>query len=76
MRYPGSKSEYSYISTVLTKIFTYCQENNYKTIAIPTLGCGTGRLNVGEVIQLIIEKNKPYQFDVIIYSGDPCNIPN
>lgn len=53
MRYPGSASRYSYISEVIPKIFEYCYENEYRRIAIPALGCGTGGLHVMDVVRLI-----------------------
>lgn len=72
MRYPGSASKYSYISEVIPKIFNYCYENGYESIAIPTLGCGTGGLNVLDVVQLINDhtRNTTFEIDITIYSGD------
>ena len=72
MRYPGSASKYSYIQTLIPKIIDYCYRNGYKSIAIPTLGCGTGGLNVTDIIQLISNciQNVDFKIDITIYSGD------
>ena len=60
MRYPGSKSKIKYIKSVISKVFDYCSNSGYKSIAIPCLGCGTGGLDSNDVICLIESASKHY----------------
>jgi len=53
MRYPGTFSSYKKVESCLESIFHYCHEQQYQSIAIPMLGCGTGRLKAKKVLQLI-----------------------
>jgi O-acetyl-ADP-ribose deacetylase len=52
MNKPGQKSKIDIIEKCLKNITNYCQTNEIKTVAIPLLGCGTGRLPKQDVIEL------------------------
>lgn len=68
MRYPGSRSKMKYIISLIPKIFDYCSNSGYKSIAIPCLGCGTGGLKSYDVISLIESESKYYpELDITIY---------
>ncbi|MGN0592677.1 MAG: macro domain-containing protein [Ruminococcus sp.] len=73
MRYPGSKSKYESIPAVIEKIFAYCHENSYKSIAIPTLGCEAGGLRIMDVIRLIdnCARQAPDEMMIAIYAENP-----
>ena len=68
MRYPGHKSSLETIRSVLAKVFRYCAEAGYHSIAIPYLGCGTGGLDKKEVHRLIQAESEQYlDIEVRIY---------
>lgn len=57
-----------YIISLIPKIFDYCSNSGYKSIAIPCLGCGTGGLKSYDVISLIESESKYYpELDITIY---------
>ena len=68
MRYPGSRSKMKYIISLIPKLFDYCSNSGYKSIAVPCLGCGTGGLKSYDVISLIESESKYYpELDITIY---------
>lgn len=60
MRYPGSKSNLKSIKVLIKQIFEYCDENGYKSIAMPYLGCGTGGLDKSDVYSIIENYSQKY----------------
>ncbi|GIW66491.1 MAG: O-acetyl-ADP-ribose deacetylase [Candidatus Parcubacteria bacterium] len=56
----NKKITYEELENVLEKVFRYCEENNYKTIATPLLGTGVVGLDKEKVRELI--KNKGEKF--------------
>ena len=69
MHYPGTLSSYKKVRSCLNEIFRYCQEHKHQSVAIPLLGCGTGRLKAGKVLSLIQDIAKNYEdIQVFIYS--------
>lgn len=68
MRYPASYSSIKDVSDVIKKIFEYCHNSNYKSIAIPCLGCGTGGLQIDKVMELIRNETEFYpKINIMIY---------
>ena len=68
MRYPASYSKIKYVSEVIKKIFEYCHNSDYKSIAIPCLGCGTGGLPIDKVMELIRNEAEFYpKINIMIY---------
>lgn len=63
------KSKLIYIKAGLTKLKELVVKENIQSIAIPPLGAGNGKLNWGEVKELLIdfEKNLDGRVKVIIY---------
>ena len=60
MRYPGCKSNLGSIQEVLPKIFQYCADAGFRSIAVPYLGCGTGGLDKKDVYKLILKESEKY----------------
>lgn len=61
MRFPGSKSRIKTIKRLLPKIIMLAEQNDIKSVAIPLLGTGTGRLSMSEVLHIykeILPKSK------------------
>lgn len=56
MNWPGRKSSLDTIEQCLENIVTYCNKHKIKTVIIPLLGTGTGRLNKNDVISLYKKK--------------------
>ena len=52
MKKPGQNSNISIVKDCLQNIITFCNENNIKTVALPLLGTGTGKVNEDEVTNL------------------------
>lgn len=52
MQKPGQRSDLETVEVCLLNIIKYCYENNVKTVAIPLLGTGTGRLDKKKVSYL------------------------
>lgn len=52
MRFPGMVSNINVIEKLLPKIITKAYELNAKSLAIPLLGCGTGKVSKKEVLNL------------------------
>ncbi|MBD5143034.1 MAG: phosphatase [Ruminococcus sp.] len=74
MRYPGTFSSYRHVESCLKNIFHYCEEQGHKSISIPLLGCGTGRLHAKKVIDLIENIAKKYEdIQVFVYSLKKIN---
>lgn len=55
MRYPGMITNINVVKELLPKIISKTHELNGKTIEIPLLGTGTGRLSKDDVLNLYIE---------------------
>lgn len=49
---PGQTSDISIVKSCLRNIMVFCFENNVKTVALPLLGTGTGKVSEEEVINL------------------------
>lgn len=68
MRYPGSRSSIQAVEQVVEKVFEYCYNSGFTSVAIPCLGCGTGGLNKDNVIDIIRRKAKDYpELDIRVY---------
>ncbi len=67
MRLPGSKSKLKYIEQLLPKIVTLAENMNLKTVAIPLLGCGTGRLSEEIVYSLFETQLINSRINFIVY---------
>jgi O-acetyl-ADP-ribose deacetylase len=52
MRYPGTRSTYSTIERLLPCILTIAKTNQVRTLAIPLLGAGTGRLEKRRIMNM------------------------
>ena len=61
MRFPGMPSKEKYIHMLLSALFIYCIDNNYHSVAIPLLGCGTGGLDKQRVKNMILKKAENYK---------------
>lgn len=69
MERPGQKSELVTIRKCIKNILLYCEENNIKTVSLPLLGTGTGRLDKEEVLSIFSEllKDSNSVFYVVHY---------
>lgn len=68
MRYPGCRSNLTAVKKVVRSVFDYCQERNHETVAIPLLGCGTGRLRKEDVFNIIqVEAERHPGLEVYVY---------
>lgn len=67
MRLPGSKSKLNYIEQLLPKIVALAENMNLKTVAIPLLGCGTGRLSAEIVYSLFETQLINSRINFIVY---------
>jgi O-acetyl-ADP-ribose deacetylase (regulator of RNase III) len=71
MNFPGQKSDLATIEILLLKIIKKIKELDLKTIAIPLLGAGTGRIPEEKVISLYEKYFKYIDYvDVIIVTYD------
>lgn len=52
MRFPGSKAKIKTIEALVPKIIKIAEESNYKIVAVPLLGTGTGRLKLSDVLKV------------------------
>lgn len=55
MEKAGQKSSLEVIRQCLISILDFCERDKVKTVAIPLLGTGTGRVDKDEVIKLYVE---------------------
>ncbi|HCB94554.1 MAG TPA: hypothetical protein DEP65_02060 [Ruminococcus sp.] len=55
MHFPGSKCKIKTIEKLVPKILSISEHNNFKSVAIPILGTGTGRLNIDDVLEIYTE---------------------
>lgn len=55
MRFPACRSDLHTVSLLLLKLANWCIVNNYRTIALPYLGCGNGNVSV-ELVNKEIHK--------------------
>ena len=46
MRYPACRSDIKTIKKLLHSLAMWCREKQYKTVALPLLGCGNGNIDV------------------------------
>lgn len=68
MRYAGCKSSYKAVKQSLESVFKYCTSKGHYSIALPLLGCGTGRLVLQRVCEIIESYALTYnQIQVMIY---------
>lgn len=66
MRYPGSFSRLKTIERLLIRIFYECELYEYRSIAIPLLGTGTGALDRLTVYHLTVYHAKLHP-DILVY---------
>ncbi len=70
MYYPGTRSKLRYVQELIPEIFRYCKQNGYTSVALPLLGCGTGKLDKGTVMQMIKEESEKYlNINVYVYNS-------
>ena len=55
MRTPGSKAKISNIIKLIPKIIATAEHLNIESVAVPLLGCGTGRLDTKVVQELLAD---------------------
>ena len=55
MRSPGSKAKISNIIKLIPKIIATAEHLNIESVAVPLLGCGTGRLDTKVVQELLAD---------------------
>ena len=55
MRTPGSKAKISNIIKLIPKIIATAEQLNIESVAVPLLGCGTGRLDTKVVQELLAD---------------------
>jgi O-acetyl-ADP-ribose deacetylase (regulator of RNase III) len=64
-------SKYEYIEDGLKDLVTIIKENNIKSIAIPPLGCGNGKLKWGKIKPIMEKYLDPLQdIEIIIFEPD------
>lgn len=68
MRFPGSKARLKTIRKLIPKIISLAAYYDFKTVAIPLLGTGTGRLSKSDVLQIYKDLLPNDKTDFIIYS--------
>lgn len=67
MKKPGSKSDINIVKTLLPKIIEKACDLNVKSIAIPLLGTGTGKVNKNNVLDIYKKVfTNIFDLDVII----------
>lgn len=68
---PGRLSNIKVVEKCVDNILNYCEENKIKTVAIPLLGTGTGRVNANEVLRLYENKLAASKtlFNVVTYKN-------
>ncbi|RKJ75248.1 Appr-1-p processing protein [Butyricicoccus sp. 1XD8-22] len=66
MNKPGQRSSIDVIEKCLQNIAIYCQENKINTVAIPLLGCGTGRLPKDDVYSLYEKYLSPQEIVYLV----------
>lgn len=66
MRFPGSKAKIKTIKKLTQKILEISEELNYKSVAVPLLGTGTGGLDPFDVIKIYFEffKDSTIKFEI------------
>ncbi|MVP02108.1 macro domain-containing protein [Paenibacillus lutrae] len=52
MKKPGQRSDLQYITECIKNIIRLAHKNELRSITIPLLGCGTGRLNEEDVLKI------------------------
>ena len=68
MRYPSMKCKLRTVKKLIPQIFSMTADANYKNIAMPCLGCGTGGLDTDAVVNIIEEEARKYpELEVRIY---------
>ena len=60
MRFPGSRCSMKCIEPLIGQLFEYCVSKGHKSIAVPLLGCGTGRLDPADVFKVISDHADKY----------------
>lgn len=70
MKNPGDRSKLETISMLLPEIIRLAEEKGAKSVAIPYLGCGTGKLKKDDVKKLYDDYFGKYdgEVDILIYS--------
>lgn len=66
MAKPGQRSKLEWVDACLGRIMEMCHEEGYKSITIPLLGCGTGKLSDSDVLQLIFKHFDKSDLEVVI----------
>ena len=60
MRFPGSRCSMKCVEPLIGQLFEYCVSKGHKSIAVPLLGCGTGRLDPADVFKVISDHADKY----------------
>ncbi|MBR5180253.1 MAG: macro domain-containing protein [Lachnospiraceae bacterium] len=69
MRYPASHSKTETVTEVLRKIFEFCSEEGYKSIALPALGCGNGGIDRGKFREVFLDEAQHFpELDIRYYT--------
>ena len=56
MTYPGTFSKKETIYKICDNLIYLCRKNDVKSICIPLLGCGVGKLEEKDVLEIFKEK--------------------
>lgn len=69
---PGQTSELSIIKKCIVNILKYCEENSVKSVSLPILGTGTGRVSTQDVLNLYNEMLQTHKtlFYIVHFNGD------
>ena len=60
MSKPASRSSYQTVKKTLDHLGTFLNDNDYRTVALPMLGCGNGALDPKHVLHMIQEFAKDF----------------
>ena len=70
MNKPASRSTYKVVKKTLNWLGVFLSDNDYRTVALPLLGCGNGALNKNEVLSMFSELAKEFStITFYIYLG-------
>ena len=65
-------SKYEYIEKGLISLVSWLKENKVKSIAIPPLGCGNGKLDWSKVKPMVINSLKSFENNLEIIIVEPA----
>lgn len=60
MRHAGGHATYKGVCKCIENVYKHCEEMQYKSVAFPLLGCGTGGLNAEKVQKMITDEARQH----------------